>query len=115
MANIEDARIIEQFKNIVVERLEDVLLALPALIPQTEEDKRLFKRGMTAIENLAYDIKHSNNPREIGRYIDVQKVLQDFNEESIRTLSAKLSSSAKSSIDRLSEIAKTLQGEEDDD
>lgn len=114
MSMMDDARLVSEFKDIAVGRLEDILLALPVLIPQTEEDKRLFKRGMTAIDNLIQDLRHANTPREISRYIDVHKVLHDFDEESIRTLSTKLGNSAKASVDHLTEIARTLQGEDDD-
>lgn len=113
MSMVDDARIIEEFKNITVNRLEEVILALPALIPQNEEDKKLFRRGLTALNNLTYDLKHATTPREISRHIDVHKVLRDFDEETIRTFSSKLGNAAKESVNHLSEIARTLQGDDE--
>lgn len=112
MSMIDDARLIDEFKKIMIGRLEEIALALPTLIPQTEEDRRLFRRGMTALNNLIQELRHANTPREISQHIDIQKVLHDFDEESIRTLSTKLSNSARASVDHLSEIARTLQDSE---
>lgn len=112
MANIEDAKVVEEFKKIMITRLRDVMMALPALVPQSEDDKALFKRSMNALLNMVYNLEHAENVREIGRYIDVQKVLRDFDAESIRTLDSKINSSARASIEKMSDMARMIRGDD---
>jgi hypothetical protein len=111
-SNRDDAKIIEDFKDITIKRLNDVLVALPALVPQSEEDRILFKKGMTAISNLIYDLKHAETPRAVSEFLDVQKILRDFDSESIRTLDTKINTSARASVEQLSKMADFLREDE---
>ena len=110
----QDAIIVEQFAKVVVSHLKDVLIALPALVPQTKEDEKLFKDGMQEISDLVYHIEHSENIRELSRYIDVQKVANDFDMESIKTLSSKINNGARSSVMKLDEILENMRGDTDE-
>lgn len=110
--NMEDAMIINEFKKIAISRFRDVMMALPALVPQTNEDKMLFKRGMASLDNLIYDLEHTENLREIGRVLDIRKILNDFDTETIRTLDSKINQSARSSIEQLTDIASRMTEEE---
>ena len=110
--NREDAYVVQQFAKITIQRLKDVMLALPALVPQSKEDEILFKRGMASLGNVIYDLEHAENAREYGKDIDVRKVLQDFDPESIRTLDSKINQSARASIDQLTNMAGFLQSED---
>lgn len=90
MPNKEDALIVEKFTKFFIECLEDVMTALPAFVPQSEKDKHLFKKGFQAIDNIIYDLRHAESIRDIAQYIDVDKVLRDFDEESISKLPSHL-------------------------
>lgn len=111
----EDVVVVEKFKDIVVNHLENVLLALPAIVPQSKSDMKLFKDGMTNLSILIRNIKECESIRELSRYIDVQKVVEDFDEESIRNLNYKITQSANASVRKLEEMVETMRcGEEDD-
>lgn len=112
MTNKDEAKVVEKFRDVTVDRLNDVMVALPALVPQSEEDKILFKRGMNALNNLIYDLKHAETTRAIGEFLDIPKILRDFDEDSIKTLDNKISVSARASIEQISSIADTLQEDE---
>lgn len=105
MTNKDEAKIVEKFRDITVNRLNDVMVALPALVPQSEEDKALFKRGMNALNNLIYDLKHAETTRAIGEFLDIPKILRDFDEDSINTLDSQINSSARASIEQIASIA----------
>lgn len=100
----EDTVIIETFKNVVVEHLKDLAIALPALIPQTKEDEMLFREGMEKISQLVYNLEHCDNVREISKYLDAQRIVEDFDEESIMTLRSRIKSSARESVNSISSM-----------
>ena len=108
----EDAYVVEQFKNIVVGHLKDVMVALPALVPQSKEDEALFKEGIKKMGDLIYDLEHCENIREMSRYIDVQRVVQDFDSESIKTLNTRINTSARNSINKLNEMLYSIKGDD---
>jgi hypothetical protein len=112
-SNREDAEIIEEFKKILIARLNDVLIALPALVPQSDADRILFKRGMTSINNLIYDLKHAETPRALSQYLDIQKILKDYDKEGIRSLDSRINQSARSSVEQLSKMAESFREEHD--
>ena len=66
----EDAIVINEFKSILIAHMKDVVIALPAIVPQSKEDELLFKRGMEALSNLIYDLEHTESIRELSRYLD---------------------------------------------
>lgn len=107
----EDAVIVEEFKKVVVAHLKDLVMALPALIPQTKEDEILFREGMKKISQLIYDLEHCDNVREMSKYLDAQRIVEDFDLESIRTLNSRIKSSARSSVDSINEMMYNM-GEE---
>ena len=107
----EDAVIVEEFKKVVVNHLKDLIIALPALIPQTKEDEILFREGMKKISQLIYDLEHCDNVREMSRYLDAQRIVEDFDLESIRTLNSRIKSSARSSVETINEMMYNM-GEE---
>lgn len=109
----QDAVVVEQFAKVLVSHLKDVLIALPALVPQTKEDEKLFKEGMQEISDLIYHIEHAENVRELSRYIDVQKVATDFDMESIKTLNSRINNGARSSVMKLDEVLEHMRGETD--
>lgn len=109
----EDAYIVEQFKKITLSHLKDVMLALPAIVPQTNEDKALFKEGLNKIDRLIRNIESCENIRELSRYIDVDRVVRDFDSESIRNLNSKIINSSRNSINELDEMVSKMRGEDD--
>ena len=109
----QDAIIVEKFTKIVTSHLRYVLLALPALIPQTKEDELLFKEGITELTELVYNLEHAENIRELSRYINVQKVATDFDMESINTLSSRITNNARSSVMKLDELLEHMRGDTD--
>lgn len=115
MTNVEQANVINQFKRIMIRKLDDVKMALPALVPQTKEDEILFKRGMKALSELTYDLEHADSIREVAQFLDVRKIVEDFDEESIKNLEAKINASAKASIDQMNEMMDMLGGDEEDE
>lgn len=100
----EDAIIIEQFKKVVLQHLEDVAIALPALIPQTKEDEVIFKTGLRAINDIIYNLKQNDSIRELSRYLDVQKILEDFDSESIGNLNAMINNSSRNALMKIEEM-----------
>ena len=104
----EDAIIVEEFKKVIVSHMKDVMIALPAIIPQSKEDEIIFKRGMQAISDVVYDLEHAETIRELSKHLDVQRIVKDFDTDSIRTLNSKINSSARVSIDRLSGLVDSL-------
>lgn len=108
----EDVVVIEDFKKILISHMKDVLMAIPAIIPQSEEDKILFKKGMIELTNLVYNLEHCENIREISRYINVQKVVEDFDTESIKTLDRRISETARNNMAKLESMIERM--EEDD-
>ena len=111
----QDAIIIEEFTKIVSSHLKDVLIALPAIIPQNKEDEKLFKDGREAIADLIYHLDHAENIRELSRYIDVQKVASDFDEDSIKLLNSRINNSARSSVMKLDEMLENMREGESDE
>lgn len=112
----EDVDVVEKFKAIVINHLENVLIALPAIVPQSKEDMDLFKRGMNDISTLIHNLKECESIRELSKYIDTQKVVEDFDEESIRNLNYKITQSAKASVRRLEDMIETMRyGDGEDD
>lgn len=107
----EDALVVEEFTKVVVSHLKDVLIALPALVPQTKEDEKLFRDGMRDISNLVYHLEHAENVRELGRYINIQKVASEFDLESIKTLNFRINNTARSSIVKLDEMIEHMKGD----
>ncbi len=106
MSNIrEDAQIVSEFAKITANRFKDVMRALPALVPQSEEDKILFKKGLEVMSEIVSDIENASSVREYGKYIDIDKVIRDFDSESIRTLDTKINSSARNVVRTLSDMA----------
>ena len=117
-SNREDAYVVQEFAKIAINRIKDVMLAIPAIVPQSKEDELLFKRGMAAMDNIVYELKHSENVREYGKNIDIQRVIQDFDSESIKTLDSKINQSSRASIEQLTNMVGTLDDpeyEDDDD
>lgn len=106
--NMEDAYVVKEFANIVVSRIKDVMLALPAIVPQSKEDELLFKKGMKAMDDIVYELEHADNIREYGRVIDIRRVLQDFDSDSIKTLDSKINNSARASIEQLTNMTGSL-------
>ena len=106
----EDAIVVEEFKKVIVSHMKDVLIALPAIIPQTKEDEIIFKRGMKAISDMVYDLEHADTVREVGQYLDVQKIVKDFDAESVKNLNQKISSSARASIAKLNDMIDSING-----
>ena len=100
----EDAIVVEEFKKVIVSHMKDVLLALPAIIPQSKEDEIIFKRGMQAISEMVYDLEHAESIRELGKHLDVQRIIKDFDIDSVRNLNAKINSSARSSVGKLKDM-----------
>lgn len=90
----ENAEVIERFKEIVISHLEDLLIALPAVIPQTSEDEVIFRDGIKNISKLVYDLKHCESIRELGKYFDIERILEDYDIESIKHLESNISSRA---------------------
>lgn len=107
----EDAIVVEQFRNIVVSHLKDVVIAIPAIVPQTKEDKKLFKEGIAKINQLIYDLEHCENAREMSRYLDVQRIVQDFDSESIKNLNNTISAKARASAVKLNEVIADMRGD----
>ena len=108
----EDAIVVEEFKKIVIANLKDVATALPALVPQSKEDTILFKRGMVAFSNLIYQLEHTETIRDIGRYIDIRSVANDFDIDSIKTLRTQINSNATASVRKLSNMVDMLNEDE---
>ena len=108
----EDAYVVQQFAKITMQRMRDVLTALPALVPQSKEDEILFRKGMTALNDVIYDLEHAESVRDYGKVIDIKKVLKEFDAESIRTLDSKINQSARASIEQLTNMADCLQEED---
>lgn len=113
MSMIEDAQIVKKFRDITVSRFKDLMVALPALVPQSEEDRILFKKGMSAIDDLVYRMEHAESIRELSRDLDVQAILRDFDEDSIRTLDSQITNAARATVEQLSEMSAILMGDED--
>ena len=107
----EDAVIVQEFTKVVVSHLKDVLIALPALIPQTKEDELLFKEGANKISKIIYELEHAETVREIGKNIDIAKVINDFDMESVKTLNSRINSSAHNSIAKLDEMINNMRGD----
>lgn len=108
---IDDARIISKFRDIAVARYKDIMVALPALVPQSEEDRVLFRKGMSVIDELVYNLEHTESVRELSRFLDVQAILRDFDEDSIRTLDQQITNSARATVEQLSEMSAILAGD----
>ena len=106
----EDAIVVEEFKKVIVTHMKDVLIALPAIIPQTKEDEIIFKRGMKAISDMVYDLEHVDTVREVGKYLDVQKIVKDFDTESVKNLNQKINNSARASIAKLTDMVESING-----
>lgn len=107
----EDAAVVEKFKEVLVSHLKEVSMALPAIVPQSNEDKQVFKEGLQRMNRLIYDLEHCDNVREISRYLDVQAIVRDFDMESIKTLNTRINTSARSSILKLDEMIESIQGD----
>lgn len=97
----EDVMVVDEFKKVILSHLKDVLIAIPAIIPQSDEDTILFRKGMAEINELIYNLEHCSNIRELSRYINVQKVVEDFDMDSIKTLDLRITNTARSSIEKL--------------
>jgi len=105
----EEYEIISKFKVFFIERLKGVRDSIPAFIPQTEEDKRLFRKGLQVLDDMIYDLENATNVRDIAQYIDVEKVVDCFEEEgSLDKLQLDIANSTYSSIDGL---GRSVQGE----
>lgn len=115
MSMIDDAQVINRFRDIAVARYKDIMVALPALVPQSEKDRILFKKGMSALDELVYNMEHAENIRELSRYLDIQAILRDFDEDSIRTLDQQITNSARATVNQLSEMSAILAGDEYED
>lgn len=111
----QDAIVIEEFAKVVVSHLEAVLLALPALIPQSKEDEKIFREGMKEISDLVYHINHAENIRELSRYIDVQKVASDFDMTSVKLLNSRISNGARASVMKLDQAINDMTMGDDDE
>jgi len=110
--NMEDAHVVREFAKIVTNRVKDVMLALPAIVPQSKEDEALFKKGMKIMDDIVYELEHAENIREYGRIIDIRRVLQDFDSESIKTLDSKINNSARATIEQLTNMTGSLDDPE---
>lgn len=108
----EDAMIVEEFSKIAVSHLKEVIAVLPVLIPQTKEDKALFIKGAEKMSEIVYQLEHAESIRDIGRNIDIQKVVRDFDSESIKTLNARINKSARESVVKLNDLMDNLSQEE---
>lgn len=115
MSMIEDAQVVKRFRDITVSRFKDIMVALPALVPQSKEDEILFKKGMSAIDDLVYRLEHAESIRELSRDLDVQAILRDFDEDSIRTLDQQIVNSARATVEQLSEMSAILAGDDYED
>ena len=107
----EDALVVEKFKDVLVAHLKEVSMALPAIVPQTNEDKIIFREGLERMNQLIYDLEHCDNIRELSRYLDVGAIARDFDMETVKTLNTRINASARSSILKLDEIIDTIQGD----
>lgn len=105
----EDVVVVEEFKKILVSHLKDVLMAIPTIVPQSAEDKVLFKKGLTEISNLIYNLEHCGSIRELSQYINVQKVAEEFDLESIKTLDRRISETARSNIVKLESMVERME------
>ena len=92
--------------------MKDVMIALPAIIPQSKEDEIIFKRGMKAISDMVYDLEHAETVRELGKHLDIQKIVKDFDVESVRNLNYKINNSARASVNKLTDMVESLSEEE---
>ena len=97
----EDAKVVDEFKNIVIERCKGILISLPAFIPQSNEDKIIFEEGGIAIQELLYNLEHSENLRECDEYLFVDKIASDYDMESIRNLRSKIVNNATNQLRNL--------------
>lgn len=97
----ENAEVIDSFKKTVISHLEDLLITLPAVIPQTPEDEVIFRDGIRNISKLVYDLKHCESIRELGKYFDIDKILEDYDIESIKHLESNISSRANIMLNRI--------------
>lgn len=107
----QDAIVIEEFKKVTISHLKEVLMALPALIPQSEEDKYLFKQGSEQIAQMIYDLEHASDIRELGKVLDIQQIANDFDMESIRSLKTHINSSARVTMAKLTEMLDQMKEE----
>ena len=111
----EEYEIISKFKNFLIERLKGVRDSIPAFIPQTEEDRKLFKKGIQVLDDMIYDLENATNVRDIAQYIDVEKVVDCFEEEgSLEKLQADIAGSTYSTIDGLGRSVQSEWWDEDD-
>lgn len=99
----EEAVVIREFVKVTVSHLKDLLIALPALVPQTKEDERIFKNGMNEIAQLIYDIEHCESIRELGKYFDLQRIVEDYTLNDVKMLNSQINTAARRSIYRIDE------------
>lgn len=100
----EDAEVINEFKEISVNYLKDVMMVLPAIIPQTKDDKELFREGLEEMAKLVYDLENAETIRELSRFMDVQKIAEDFDMNTIKQLDQSIRNTARQSVLRLGEL-----------
>lgn len=108
----EDVEVVNEFKKVTLNHLKDVLMVLPAIVPQSKADEQLFREGIQEISNLVYDIEHAENVRELSRFIDVQKVIDDFDTETIKSLNHTINYNASQSVMRLDTLYSSMCGDE---
>lgn len=104
----EDAKVVWRFRDILTSILREMLLAYPAIIPQSEEDKQIFKIGMERTQQFLYELEHAETVRDIGRLVDIQALLNDFDIDSIEDFQKNLLQMARTSMTKLTETLESM-------
>ena len=110
-----DADKVLLFRDVMVNSLEDVESTLPAIIPQSESDEKVFKEGIYAIRKLIYHLRNADNVRELSRYLDVERIDKDFTESDIREMSGAIMRQSRKTVNDLVNSIRYSVGEDDNE